>query len=613
MRPATFTASAEQASPARPAGVPVFVRPFVSIQGRMLLMFLLVILMAMLLVSALLLQQLQTYYLNDYTSSLTRYADQVGQAVAGNLAAGSVNSVQNQLNSFGPDPTRSVIVVGPQGQVVGATSAAPGFGTSLRTNKEVSACLGGRTQVQRSVDLTTHEQIVGVTEPILANGRLVGCAWARGNLDRIDQTLASIRMILLRTTAGALALVALITLFLARTITGPLRELTARARELAAGRFDQQIEVRADDELGNLASMFNYLSLRLRETLAVISAEKRRADAILAHMADGIVAADSGGVVSLINPAAARLLGTAPDAVGRPLAKVVPAVVNEAVATGDGGRAVRVDLPERGQVLIARVAELRGDADEPAGWVIVFADATEQERLNAQRRDFVSNVSHELRTPLTAIKSYTESLLDGGLDEPATGRRFLGVILAETDRMVQLIRDLLQLTELEPQRRPWQPRPFRLEDAAGEAVHRVEARVRSKGLALDLQREGATPPAMGDPDRILQVLSNLLENAIDFTPTGGHIRIHVGPAPEGVLCRVADTGVGIPARDLPHVFERLYRVEASRARELGGTGLGLSIAKEIVEAHGGEIWIHSTVGEGTEVGFTLPAAPAEPA
>ena len=585
-------------------------RPFAGIEGRMVVLLLLVILMAMLLISTLLLQQLQTYYLGDFTSQLTGYADGVARGVAGDLLSGADSGVRGLVESYvGADPQQSVIVVDRTGRVVGTSAGGPpALNSNLASDPHVAACLNGSQMVAQWTDPLTHERFVGVAVPVVSGATLVGCAWARGTLDRIAQTLSSIRAILLRTTAAALAVVAVVTLLLARTITGPLAELTARAADLAAGRFDRRIQVRGDDEIGALASMFNHMSQRLHETLGQISAEKRKADAILAHMADGIVAAGPDGTVGLVNPAAARLLAVGPDLVGRPLPEVVPPPVAESVLAGGDGRAVRVDIPESGRVLIARIAQLRAEEGAPDGWVVVFADATEQERLNAQRREFVANVSHELRTPLTAIKSYAESLLDGALADPETGPRFLDVILAETDRMVRLITDLLQLTELEPRQTPWRPRAFRLEDVGTEAVRRLAGRVRSKGLDVACAAAPGTPAAWGDPDRVLQILSNLLENAVDFTPAGGRITVAMRPDPDGVACAVRDTGVGIPAADLPHVFERLYRVEASRAREHGGTGLGLSIAKEIVEAHGGEIRVESRVGEGTAVTFTLPAA-----
>jgi two-component system sensor histidine kinase VicK len=585
-----------------------------GIEGRMVVLLLLVILVAMLLVSTLLLQQLQTYYIGEFTNTLTGYAIGVSRSVSAALLSGENQTVSSVVASYvSPDPQQSVVVVDRKGTVVGTSAeGSPTVGESLASDPHVAACLNG-SQTQW-IDTATRQRLVGVAVPVLTGGSLVGCVWARGSLDQIAQTLASIRAILLRTTAAALAVVAVVTLLLARTITGPLAELTARAAELAAGRFERRIEVRGDDEISALASMFNHMSRRLHETLMQISAEKRKADAILAHMADGIVAAGPDGTVGMVNPAAARLLGVRETATGRPLAEVVPPPVAQAIAAGGDGRAVRVDLPAAGRVLIAQVAQLRAEDGSPDGWVVVLADATEQERLNAQRREFVANVSHELRTPLTAIKSYAESLLDGAMADRETGPRFLGVILDETDRMVRLISDLLQLTELEPRRTPWRPRAFRIEDVCTEAARRVDGRIRSKGLQLDRQVAPGTPAAWGDPDRILQVLSNLLENAIDFTPAGGRITITARRHPDGLACEVADTGVGIPAADLPHVFERLYRVEASRAREHGGTGLGLSIAQEIIEAHGGEIRVQSRVGEGTQVAFTLPAAPpGEPA
>jgi HAMP domain-containing protein len=277
---------------------------------------------------------LQTYYLTQFTNQLKGYAVGVADQVAPDLATGAngtvVGIVENGIGAAGSQ--QSVIVVDARGRVVANSAGGPpNVGESLATGQAISTCLNGNQVVSRGVDAATNEPYIGAAIPVLSGGRLVGCAWARGTLYTIDQTLASIRAILLRTTAAALAVVALVTLLLARTITGPLAELTARAAEVAAGRFDRRIQVRGDDELSALASMFNHMSQRLRATLGEISAEKRKADAIFAHMADGIVAASPDGTVGLVNPAAARLLAIAPDAVGRPLREVVPAPVADAV------------------------------------------------------------------------------------------------------------------------------------------------------------------------------------------------------------------------------------------------------------------------------------------
>lgn len=239
--------------------------------------------------------------------------------------------------------------------------------------------------------------------------------------------------------------------------------------------------------------------------------------------------------------------------------------------------------------------------------VAVLEDVTEQEKLDRQRKDFVANVSHELRTPLTTIKSYLEALDDGAINEPELATRFLKVTRQEADRMTRLIQDLLQLSRLDAQKSKFAKKPVSVELMLEEAVDRFSFQCKQKNISLTLYIHERIPRVYADPDKLDQVLDNLISNAVKYTPDGGSVAVVAQEKADGMVeIGVADTGIGIPKKDLGRIFERFYRVDKARSRSMGGTGLGLSIAQQIVHGHQGEIEIDSVYKKGTLVSFTLP-------
>jgi signal transduction histidine kinase len=247
------------------------------------------------------------------------------------------------------------------------------------------------------------------------------------------------------------------------------------------------------------------------------------------------------------------------------------------------------------------------------GTVVLLRDVTEERKLDELRRDFVANVSHELRTPLTILKSYLETLLGGAVQQDRRlTRRFLLVLQRETDRMVRMVNDLLQLSRLDYQQGPGERRSVDLAALLREVTGGMALRLERRGLALRLGLPSTLPSVSGDPEQLKQVLNNLLENAVKFTPRGGRVTVEVVAQEQAVYVKVCDTGMGIPPEDLPRIFERFYRVEKGRSRQHGGTGLGLSIVRQIVESHGGAVWAESQVGQGTCVTFSLPRPKIDP-
>ncbi|MBX6350529.1 MAG: PAS domain-containing protein [Clostridia bacterium] len=587
-----------------------------SIQVKMALALLLLALVAMQFISAFLLRSLEDYYLQRAREDLEASAAMAASIVLHSLAADppDLAAVRDFVQSYGglpgeaPRTDSQMVVVDGNGIVLGASSADVVVGNAFPAPEVKAYALQG-------VERTGSYEAKGVRHftvavPVSERGQIYGAVYLDRSLADVYQTLDDVRRTLFTATLLAAFVLVGLGVLVARAVTGPIHELTLRAGELAAGNFERRIQVRSDDEVGRLAGMFNHLSARLKETLDEISSEKQRVEAILTYLADGILALDREGRVTLINPAAARMLRLrAGEALGQRLRDLWPdEELGEALAESLAGAVVRVQA-RRGEpprTLAGHLAPLGGEPGDVTGVVIVVRDVTEEEQVESLRREFVANVSHELKTPITAIKSYVETLLDGALADRETATGFLSVVASEVDRMTRMIDDLLQLSRMEHERRFWDRRPLQVGPLADEVCRKLERRTKKKGLTVACRAEPGLPPALADRDRVEQLLTNLVTNAIDFTPEGGRVEVVVGRKGGDIEVLVRDTGIGIPDEDLPRVFERFYRVDKARSREFGGTGLGLSIAKEIVEGHGGAIEIRSRLGEGTEVRFTLP-------
>ncbi|MEW8977834.1 MAG: ATP-binding protein [Symbiobacterium sp.] len=583
-----------------------------SIQGKLVVVYLLLIVVAMELASLYLLRELERSYIGKVQDDLHQSAQLLAGQLSNFIVDGSLDAAA--VDQYMERWPGEVLVLDANGVVIGATARLSNREELLGlkfSHDDVSPAFFGN--INRRIGQEGERRMAYEAVPITVDGNVIGVIYLKDSLEEAYARLSDLRDILLVATLLAMASTVVLSFALARTITGPIRELTRTAAQIAGGNFDQVIPVRSSDEIGQLGEMFNRMSRQLKETMDEIQEEKSQAEAILTHMADGLMALDGSGRIIRLNPAAERMFQVSQaQAVGlHPQELAGGSGLEEALLEAWGQSSVlsrQVRLKDR--VLQAYITPLRSDGQHPAGTVIVFHDITELEKVERLRREFVANVSHELKTPLTTVKSYVETLLDGAADDPEVRTRFLQVVDSETERMARLVRDLLQLTHMDEGTGTWTFGPQDMGELVAEAVARLRVQAEQKRLTVTCAVAPGTPAAYCDYEKVQQVVINLLANAIEFTPSGGQIRITIAPAGGEVRVTVADTGIGIPPEDLPRIFERFYRVEKARSRTMGGTGLGLSIAKQIVELSGGKIDIESEVGRGTAVTFTLPAAGA---
>lgn len=396
---------------------------------------------------------------------------------------------------------------------------------------------------------------------------------------------------------------------LSKTITVPIVNLMHRARKIASGDFGRVLEVKSDDEIGKLTKAFNYMASELKKNLNEVSREKNKIETILNYMTDGIIAFNLKGEVIHINPVLKVMLGIKEewDMNFNEFSKRYDLGVSiEEISYLETYKTKEVNTTIGDKYVKVYFAIFTDENKKPDGVIAVFHDVTEQQKLDEMRREFVANVSHELRTPLTSIKSYSETLLEGALEDKETATKFLSVINSEADRMTRLVKDLLQLSRLDNNQMKWNITKFSLEKLVRDCIQKLEISANEKNQTIECYKIGDVEDVEADRDRIEQVLINILSNAMKYTPKGGKISIYVGKMYSSVYVKVKDSGIGIPKEDLPRIFERFYRTDKARSREMGGTGLGLAIAKEIIEAHNGEISVTSDIGKGTEFTIKLP-------
>jgi two-component system phosphate regulon sensor histidine kinase PhoR len=359
--------------------------------------------------------------------------------------------------------------------------------------------------------------------------------------------------------------------------------------------------------VGVLTQAFNQMAGRLQGTITTLVEERGRLTAVLDNMADGVVITDGEGRVRLINPAAARLLSAGEEAaLGRPFAQVARdhrlIGLWQQCCERNEEQFASVEVGRLGPFLQAIATPLREAGSQAS--LVILQDLTHIRRLETVRRDFISNISHELRTPLASLQALVDTLRDGALDDPPAARHFLDRMETEVEALTQMVQELLELSRIESGQAPMRLIPTPVADVVFPPVERLRPQAERAGLGITIDLPPDLPPVLADAERAQQVLTNLVHNAIKFTPSGGQVTLSVQPVGEEVVLSVRDTGVGIPAEDLPRIFERFYK--ADRARSGGGTGLGLAIAKHIVQAHGGRIWAESVEGKGATFYVALP-------
>ena len=425
-------------------------------------------------------------------------------------------------------------------------------------------------------------------------------------LQRVQENIHHVQRTIGIASLATGLLATLLAIWIANRTTRPLSELTKAANQMASGNLDHRLIPTTHDEIGNLTESFNKMSAQLSIQMSSLNAERERIIAVLNTMNDGVIIADAENNIQLANPAALSMFQLKEtEVLGQSLVLSIRQYqLDELVALCRKTARTQttiLEIPSRQQYLQATVTQL-GEA-LPGNMLLIFQNLTRLRRLETVRQDFISNISHELRTPLASLKALTDTLHEGALDDPPAAKRFLDRMETEIDAITQMVEELLELSRIESGRVPINLSPTPALELIEQAVERLAEQAERAGVAIEILCSENIPDVNADSKRLVQVLVNLLHNAIKFTPPGGKITLSAQQQDDFIRFAVQDNGAGISADDLPRIFERFYK--SDRARTGSGTGLGLAIARHLVEAHGGTIWVESVEGKGSTFHFTI--------
>jgi len=536
-----------------------------------------------------------------------------------------VQEINSLLADFSGSGITDLQVVNDDLVVVGTSdSTQQNIIGQLSDDVDLRQALFTESTVPRQViDPVTNNRRWKVVEPVFSDaddGQFLGAILMESNIESVYAQISQITWIFLQSSAVAIILSLVLANMVSRALTKPIKEMQIQTRQIADGDYSGTLKVYGEDELGQLAGLINDLSDDVAEAQESIDAERRRLNSVLTHMTDGVIATDRRGKIIIINDMAQTMLErTDEEAIGENLLSVLNVEEEITLRTIlEKQDDVLVNASEGGVATLLRASFslIQRESGFISGIVCVLHDVTEQERIDEERKQFVSNVSHELRTPLTSMRSYIEALADGAWEDPELAPRFLEVTQNETDRMIRMIQDLLHLSRIDSGKSSLELEIVDITEMLDHVlnrfdmlIHSAEYETRNYRIHKELLREAIFVEV--DPDRMIQVLDNIMNNAIKYSPDGGTITGRMQKTDDAVIISISDEGMGIPKADLNKIFTRFYRVDRARSRAMGGSGLGLAISKEVVEQHGGRIWAESKEGKGTTFYLSLPYVPFE--
>jgi len=510
-----------------------------------------------------------------------------------------------EIINLGRGTGRRITLIDYQGNVIADSDFPPG--SNVAECPEFQQAVNGKIGTARREGEVAGTEMLYVAVPFPA-----GIVRVATSTEEITKPLSSLSKwaALLTAVVGLVALV--VADYINRNITEPLKEMLDLTKQLQEGEFGRRVLVRSTDEIGQLCRAFNELSLKLEEMFQTIHDRESKLNAILTGMEDGVLAVDTNHKVILANRSLAEMINEdETNLIGKDLIEVIQSyqlveVVSDAMKSTKSIETEIKLFPSSERIIAVTSSPLEDENSQVIGVVIVLRDVTELRRLESMRKEFVANVSHELRTPMTSIKGFVETILNGKVNDAALVERFLTIVKGETDRMITLINDLLDLTKIESSKQKIIFEEVNIRSVFADTITVLENKANEKGITLENHLDDLF--VLGDPKLLRQVSINLVDNAIKYNKERGRVWIDA-VVEDGVakIC-VNDTGFGIPSEHLDRIFERFYRVDKGRSRQMGGTGLGLSIVKHIIDRHKGKIWAESEVGVGTRIIFTLKIA-----
>lgn len=596
-------------------------RFFQSVQFKLVIMYLLLIIVAMQVIGAYFVRELEGQLEKNFQDSITNSITLLDYNAREEIIKNSDNSVklQNDIRELLVDYSRAssnlieVRIVDDKGKILGTSNLNNQGIVGQKSNDPLvkrTLSLGTTSEDKIYKDESNKNNRVWVNVSSIKNkGQVIGAIYLVADIESVYKQVDDITNIFITGTLIAMIITAVLGILLSRTITKPIIEMKRQAYAMARGNYSRKVKVYGVDEIGELADSFNTLTKRVQEAQAMTEGERRKLSSVLAYMTDGVIATDRRGKVILINTPAEKMLRVKHESAnGRSIIDVLDigdTYQFEDLMEVDGSLTMDRSTLDKPYVLRANFSVIQRETGFNNGVIAVLHDITDQEKVDQERRDFVSNVSHELRTPLTSMHSYLEALSDGAWEDKEIAPRFLEVTQNETERMIRLVNDLLKLSRMDGGREQLEKSFVNFTDFFNHIIDRFEM---MKKETIMFKRHIPREPVIIeiDEDKVMQVLDNIISNANKYSPDGGRISFYLKKFEDEIEVSIADEGLGVPDEDLANVFDRFFRVDKARSREMGGTGLGLAIAREVIEAHGGRIWAERNKIKGTIIKFTLP-------
>ncbi|PEL09304.1 cell wall metabolism sensor histidine kinase WalK [Bacillus sp. AFS017336] len=594
---------------------------FKSIVFKFVLVYILLILVAMQIISVYFSRELEKQLVNSFTvainerAKLLAYNIKIEYEKKKTLDDPEVKAnIQKIVSDFGKNIGISEVKVINQNSEVIATSDSNNRSIVGRRTTDIlikRALLVGTRTEKVLIDPKNGHRMKIIVTPVMEGDEIVSAIYTSASMESTYERMELINRIFSTGTLIAVAITSILGILLAKAITKPISEIRRQAQEMAKGNFSRKLKAYSEDEIGELTISFNNLSRNLQQARASTDGERRKLQSVLEHMTDGVIATDRRGKIILLNDPAETMLNVSRETVlNKSILEVLGIEkINALDDLYDEPDSIMLDYSDnkRPMILRASFSIIQKESGKINGLIAVLYDVTEQEKIEQERREFVANVSHELRTPLTTMRSYLEALSDGAWGNKEIAPKFLQVTQDETERMIRLVNDLLQLSKLDSTEYRLMKDWVNFTEMFNRIIDRFEM---SKSQEVLFKREfiNKTRFVFIDEDKITQVLDNIISNALKYSPEGGSVTYRIKESRDQILVSITDEGMGIPKENLSKIFDRFYRVDKARSRQVGGTGLGLALAKEMIYAHDGHIWAKSEEGKGTTVYFTLPVA-----
>ncbi|UUX33235.1 cell wall metabolism sensor histidine kinase WalK [Fundicoccus culcitae] len=596
---------------------------FQSIYIKIPLLFIFILLIAFQFIAVFFVDQLETQTANNYKENMNTQVDLLVNNMRPILSEADLSnderySRMNQVLDSFQQSNAVYQVINPQSYVIATneTNVANAIGRRVNNNEINQVFLNQRSYVAEVYNPISGIQQYTVIQPIISqeSNQLLGVIHAVADMTQIYEQTGDVMGVFIQSAVFSILLTFIVSIVLSQGLTRPIENIRQQAIRISEGNYDYPATVYGQDELGELAMTINDVAIKVKEAQELTESERQRLDGVLRHMTDGVLATDRRGNIILVNNRALSLLNVSHQkAIGMSilsLLDITDQVSLETLLSNDQEVLMNRHDGKIQTILKAEFSLIRRDTGFVTGLVCVLTDVTEQEKTEQERRDFVSNVSHELRTPLTSIKSYSEALSDGAWEDPDIAPQFIDVIQSETNRMIRMIGNLLDLSKLDGGQIKPEMELLDYKRVMTHILDRFEFMLKSgkstKGFVIKREFTTSDIYIEMDQDRMTQVIDNIINNAIKYSPDGGEIFVSIQESHDKVTTIVRDQGLGIPQKDLPHLFERFYRVDKARSRDQGGTGLGLAISKEVIELHGGKIWAESRENSGSSFIFELP-------